>query len=239
MENTPVELLLLHALPLDGSMWDAQLGLLPGATYAPTLYRYGHRVEDWADEALKLASGNQIVVVGCSVGGSCALEVAALAPKRVAGLVLVGTKAARRPDPAFHATAIKVLREQGLEVAWREWWEPAFSAESPRSIIAEAKRILMLQTLEDVVLGVEAFHRRNSRDDVLSTFTGPIHVVTGAADAFPGLITSSKQAELALNGYLHVIPECGHYVPMERPEALNSIIKKAIGQIAPNLKSLD
>ncbi|MDK1389512.1 hypothetical protein QN224_29465 [Sinorhizobium sp. 8-89] len=49
-----VELLLLHALPLDGSMWADQLDLLPGETYAPTLYGFGDRVEDWAAEALRL-----------------------------------------------------------------------------------------------------------------------------------------------------------------------------------------
>ena len=64
-----LELLLLHVLPLDGSMWASQLDLLPGATYAPTLYGFGDRVEDWASEALSLPKGNQLIVVGCSVGG--------------------------------------------------------------------------------------------------------------------------------------------------------------------------
>jgi pimeloyl-ACP methyl ester carboxylesterase len=231
MVDNRVELLLLHALPLDGSMWKAQLALLPGATHAPTLYGFGSRVEDWASEALNHVSGNKIVVVGCSVGGSCALEVAALAPERVAGLVLIGTKAARRPNPEFLGSAVSLLQTHGLDAAWREWWGPAFSNKSAPSVVAEAKRILMLQSQQDVVLGVQAFHTRNSRDDVLSTFEGPVHVVTGEEDVLPGLETSSKQAETASNGYLHVIPECGHYVPMERPEALNSIIKKVIRQI--------
>lgn len=227
-----LELLLLHALPLDGSMWSSQLDLLPGATYAPTLYSFGDRVEDWAAEALKLPRGNQVIVVGCSVGGSCALEVAALAPERVAGLVLIGAKAARRLDPTFHATAVKALRERGLEAAWREWWEPAFSTATSPAIIAEAKSILMRQPLDDVARGVEAFHTRQSRDDVLSTFSGPVHVVTGADDVLPGLATSFRQADLAQNGCLHVVPECGHYVPMERPEELNSILRRLIDQMA-------
>lgn len=209
-------------------MWAAQLDLLPGATYAPTLYSYGDRVEDWAAEALKHSSGNRIIVVGCSVGGSCALEVAALAPDRVAGLVLIGTKAARRPNPEFLATAIKTLEQQGLEAGWREWWEPAFSSSTSPAVVAAAKRILMRQPLANVTRGVEAFHTRRSRDDVLSTFLGPVHVVTGADDVLPGLATSSMQANLAQNGCLHVIAECGHYVPMERPEALNSILRQLI-----------
>lgn len=229
MSGEKLELLLLHALPLDRSMWSGQRELLPD-TYAPTLYGFGDCVEDWAAEALKLPRGNRILVVGCSVGGSCALEVAALAPERVAGLVLVGTKAARRLNSAFRTTAVKFLREQGLEAAWREWWEPAFSTKTPPAIIAEARRILMRQPIEDVVRGVEAFHTRRSRDDVLSTFSGPVHVVTGADDMLPGLATSTKQAQLARNGCLHVIPDCGHYVPMERPEALNSIVRQLMDQ---------
>jgi len=71
-----VELLFLHALPLDGSMWAGQRHLLPGSTYTPTLYPFGDSIEAWAAAALKLAKNDRLVVVGCSVGGSCALELA-------------------------------------------------------------------------------------------------------------------------------------------------------------------
>jgi pimeloyl-ACP methyl ester carboxylesterase len=95
-----LELLLLHALPLDGSMWARQMDLLPGATHAPTLYPFGDNIESWAVEALELAHGDCLIVVGCSAGGSCALEAAIAAPNRVAALVLIGTKTAHRADPA-------------------------------------------------------------------------------------------------------------------------------------------
>lgn len=231
MKNTQVELLLLHALPLDGSMWGAQLDLLQEATYAPTLYRLGDSVRDWAAEALRQPKGNKLVVVGCSVGGSCALEVAALAPDRVAGLILIGTKAARRVDATVNPTYADDLQRTGLEAAWQDWWKPAFSPSTSPAIVAEAKGILMRQSLEDVVRGVRAFHSRQSRGDVLSMFPGPVHVVTGDTDVLPGTTTSAEQAASAYNGYLHVIPDCGHYVPMEQPAALNSIIKRLIEQV--------
>src|SRR5688572_18383674 len=99
-----MELLFLHALPFDGTMWASQAQLLPGSTYAPTLYRWGDSIEAWAAAALKLVKGDRLVVIGCSVGGSCALELAAVAPDRVAALVLIGTKAGHRRDPALHAS---------------------------------------------------------------------------------------------------------------------------------------
>lgn len=228
MDEGKLELLLLHALPLDGTMWAAQMQLLAGATYAPTLYSFGDRIGSWAENALALTKAERLVVVGCSVGGSCALEVAALAPNRVAALVLIGTKAARRLDPASHASALETLHEKGLAAAWNEFWKPLFAKGVSSRVIEEAKRITMRQPVDDIARGVTAFHTRPSRDDILPAFPGPVIVVTGSEDIAPGIETSRKQAEMAQHGRLHVIPDCGHYVPIERPEAVNSIIREVI-----------
>ena len=105
-----LELLFLHALPLDGSMWAAQKQLLPNSTYTPTLYPFGDSIQAWAAAALNIAKSHRLVVVGCSVGGSCALELAVMAPDRVAALVLIGTEAEHRPDPALHASTLETLQ---------------------------------------------------------------------------------------------------------------------------------
>ncbi|MGO7019382.1 alpha/beta fold hydrolase [Rhizobium leguminosarum] len=228
MVDSKLELLLLHALPLDGTMWAEQMKLLPGATYAPTLYSFGDRIESWAEKALALTTAKRLVIAGCSVGGSCALEVAALAPDRVSALVLIGTKAWRRFDPVYHASALQTLHEKGLEAAWCEFWKPLFVNEVLPETVEKAKRITMRQPLEDVARGVTIFHTRPSRDDILSSFPRPVVVVTGSEDVAPGLNTSRKQAEMAQHGRLHVIPECGHYLPMEQPEAINSIIRQVL-----------
>src|SRR5258707_31034 len=141
-----LELLFLHALPLDGSMWAGQKQVLPGSTYAPTLYPLGDSVQAWAAAALKLVKGDRLIVVGCSVGGSCALELAVAAPDRVAALVLIGTKAAHRPDPALHACALETLREKGLEEAWRVFWAPLFSSSANGQVISDAKRMALRQS---------------------------------------------------------------------------------------------
>ena len=95
-----MRLVLLHALPLDGTMWTGATEFPVDATIAPTLYPLGASLEEWAAGVLDLAGPDPFVVVGNSVGGSCAIEVARLAPERVAAMVLVGAKAGVRPEPA-------------------------------------------------------------------------------------------------------------------------------------------
>jgi pimeloyl-[acyl-carrier protein] methyl ester esterase len=227
-----MELLFLHALPFDGSMWSGQMSLLPGATEAPPLYRFGDSVEAWAARALSLVKDDRLIVVGCSVGGSCALEVAVQAPARVAALVLIGTKARHAPDPAFHAAALRTIEAKGLEEAWTLYWAPLFSRSADRAVVEEGKRMLLRQSPADVARGVTAFHSRPSRDRLLSTFPLPVIVVTGADDVTPGTTVSRAQAEAAPRGRLHVVPDCGHYVPLERPAALNSILREVIASCA-------
>jgi pimeloyl-[acyl-carrier protein] methyl ester esterase len=222
-----LELLFLHALPLDGSMWAAQQRLLPGSTYTPTLYAFGDTVEAWAAEALKMAKGDRLIVVGCSVGGSCALELAAIAPDRVAALVLIGTKAERRPNPTPHPS-LRTVQENGLEEAWKIYWAPLFSRSARSRAVEDGKRITRRQSPQDIARGITAFHTRPSRDRFLATFPRPVIVVSGADDVAPGPVISKAQAESAPSGRLHIIPECGHYVPLERPEALNSILDEVI-----------
>lgn len=230
MTSNRPELLLLHALPLDASMWVNQIDLLPADTVAPTLYRFGDRIESWANSALAEAKGNRLVVVGCSVGGSCALEIAALAPERVAALVLIGTKADHSPDRALRDAALRTIATDGLEAAWEAYWAPLFSPHISTEVVAQARALALRQSPDELARGINAFHTRPSRGQVLMDLACPIMVVTGADDVAPGPETSARQAEMARLGRLHVIPDCGHYVPMEKPAVLNDILREVIAE---------
>ena len=226
------ELLFLHALPLDGSMWAGHMDLLPGHTHAPTLYGFGDTVEEWAAAALKLVDSDELIVVGCSVGGSCAIEVAVAAPDRVAALVLIGTKAKHRPDPELHTAAVRTLCELGIGEAWETYWAPLFSPTADPRVVAKAKKMDLGQSVEAIARGVTAFHTKPSRGGFLRTVRCPVIVVTGADDIAPGPITSAAQANAAPRGRLHVIPDCGHYVPLERPECRNAILRPVIAEVS-------
>ena len=49
-------------------MWNDQMGLFPGATAAPALYRLGDSIEAWAGGVLAVAGDAPLIVVGSSMG---------------------------------------------------------------------------------------------------------------------------------------------------------------------------
>ena len=112
VKGSDTGMLFLHALPLDGSMWAGHMDLLPGSTYAPTLYGFGNTIEEWAAGALDVANNDQLIVVGCSVGGSCALEIAMAAPDRVAALVLLAPTPDTAPTRPFMFRLLNSLKMQ-------------------------------------------------------------------------------------------------------------------------------
>ncbi len=229
MPNKPdLGLLFLHALPLDGSMWAGQMDILPGRSYAPTLYGFGTSLKEWAIDALSQVKQERLIVVGCSVGGSCALEVAQLAPERVAALVLIGTKPKHRPEPAVRDEALNLIAKEGLRAAWDTYWGPLFSPETESSITEGAKDRALSLAAGDVANGVSVFHSRESADGFVAGCDIPITIVTGEHDVAPGVQACEEVAASAQRGSLHVVPQSGHYVPLEQPHAFRKILEDVV-----------
>lgn len=204
------------------------MDLLPGRASAPDLYPLGSSLGEWATALLKRVEGDNLILVGCSVGGSCAIEIAAMAPDRVSAMVLIGTKAGHRPDPELRTAACRMLRVEGMRGAWETYWAPLFSSQNSTETLAAARRAALAQSPALVAKGVEAFHTRRDRAEFLSRFKKPLIVVTGEEDSAPGPETSVRQAASAPFGQLRAIPGCGHYVPLEAPEELNGVIRELI-----------
>jgi pimeloyl-ACP methyl ester carboxylesterase len=201
-------------------MWDGVEG------FAPTLYALGDSLEAWAAQVLELAPPGPLFVVGCSVGGSCALEVVRAAPERVVGLALVGTKAAHRPEPALRDEAVGLLRgDEGFEVAWQRYWRPLFGPTTDAAVVSAVRERASSQPVDDVVRGVLAFHRRSDRTDVLTGWDGPMAFIEGEHDR-PD--RAAAQAASARHGSVHVIAGAGHYVPLEQPAAFVAALERAI-----------
>ena len=102
----------LHGWPLDERMWERQVAAFGGV--AVRLYGRGSSIDGWAAQLLDELAGDELALVGSSMGGYTALAIAARAPDRVAAIVLSASKAA--PDTPerkeFRDELIERLRER-------------------------------------------------------------------------------------------------------------------------------
>jgi pimeloyl-ACP methyl ester carboxylesterase len=221
-----MKLLLLHPLPLGGSIFSDELRALSDECHAPTLYEAGDDIIAWARAALDSVGDGPVVVVGNSIGGSCAIEVARLAPTKVKALVLCGSKPGHRPEPAFRDEALQVIASDGLRAAWERYWLPLFGPMAPADVIERAWRVASKHGAEAGASGVRAFHGRPDRDAFLGSWPGPVLVVSGEHEILPE--RSRRLAGRLPNAEFRLVVGVGHYVPLEAPDALRTITAEAL-----------
>jgi len=123
MDRT-IPVVFLHAYPLNAELWKGQVEALRGrTTLAPHFPGFGGRAPGAADLEgfaravlgdMDLAGISKAVFVGLSMGGYTAFRVHAIAPERVAGLVLADTRAGADDE------AGKAKRTAQIERARRE-----------------------------------------------------------------------------------------------------------------------
>ena len=122
-----VNVVLLHAFPLDERMWEPQLEALADEdVYVPNFYDLGgNSVDGWAEHVLERVEGD-LVAVGASLGGYVALAMARAAPDRVKSLLLAGARAAADPPErrAAREEMIRVVQAEGIEGWNREFAPP-------------------------------------------------------------------------------------------------------------------
>ena len=218
-------LVLLHPLPLDGSIWDNELRALGSPCVAPTLYDLGDTLEEWAGGVLDLCGSGPLVLVGNSVGGSCALEIAVRATERVQLIVLVGSKPGVRPDTASRDRAMQFVLTEGMAGAWDKYWAPLFAPGAEPGIVERARQTALAQSIESIARGTRVFHDRTDRAEFASRLRCPIVVVNGEHDA------AGKGAQIAAglrHGSFRLVEGSGHYVPIERPAQLTTIVEESI-----------
>ncbi len=180
-------------------------------------------------ETLDELGVERFALVGNSFGGAVAMRVAALAPERVSGLMLVSPPPLDlEPSPVLRAVwdAEEEALERGdVEAATRavvDGWTLEDSPPGLRDRIAEMQR----RAFELQLAAAEA----PEGDDPLEGGAGPLAgrvptlVVTGGRD-IPDFRDGAHRlaAQLGLEGAA-VIEAAGHLAPLEQPEAFRELL---------------
>ena len=206
-----MKVLLLHGWPVSERIWVSQVSALRDAGFdplAPHLYGRGSSIDDWAAQLLREIDG-QLVVVGASMGGYCALAMARRAPERIPGMVLVGSRAdadtfERR---RFRQDMISDLR----------------AGDRPDRADDDAN-------LEHLAVAQEAMRDRLDLSGVAASFGGPLLVCVGERDELVTVAEAQQLADSALDGRLEVFSGAGHFVGVDQPERFNEVLLEFVSQ---------
>src|SRR5919197_2236125 len=175
--------LFLHALPLDERMWEPQRAALPDAV-APRLYGRGPSMEGWARGILEELDG-EVVAVGASMGGYCALELVRHAPERVRGLMLVGSRVeADSPERREgRAETPERIGGGGGEALWEDM-RPKLFPPGETEAVAFARGLALEQRPDELAAAVEAIRDRRDSTEVVARFGRPVLFAAGRDDPF-------------------------------------------------------
>ena len=206
-----MNVILLHGWPLSEQMWEPQVTALREAgiePLVPRLYGRGPSIDSWAAQLLR-DYDDQLVAVGASMGGYCALALARRAPEHIVGMVLVASRASadsfeRRRE---RDDMIAVLRQKGVPAE--------LETEEPAELLAVAQ---------------EAMRDRMDLSGIAASFGGPLLVCVGDRDEMVSVEESSELASSALRGTLEVFPDAGHFPSIEQPDRFNEVLLEFVGQ---------
>ena len=159
-------------------------------------------------------------LMGFSLGAIVALEIAALAPERVAGLALIGGNA--------HAPAAHDRDRRRAEIAAVTSIERYVGETMWPSYVARRQDERLRRTLIDMAedCGSDALRMQTevalSRADSrprLAALTMPTLILAGADDAINAAVVQRRMAAAIPSARLVLVPGAGHFVPLEQPDA--------------------
>ncbi|WP_115944328.1 alpha/beta fold hydrolase [Amycolatopsis thermalba] len=238
-------LVLLHAFPVDARMWNPmrdglttrhrlitpdQRGLgrtpLPGTSREPGL-------EDAARDVIALLDKldlEQVVLGGCSMGGYVTMAVLRAAPERVAGLVLIDTKATADSPEAAQARRdlAKRAESEGVTGWLAESMLPnllsAETRETRPDVVETVRDLVDSQQAAGVAWAARAMANRPDATELLAAVAAAALVVVGEQDGLTPPDAAQAMAESLPKGELVVVPQSGHLTPLEAPAMVTEAI---------------
>ena len=247
-EGSGAPVLLIHGHTMDRRIWDP---VVPGLrakdlrVLRPDLrghglstrpdfgYHLSHHASDMA-AVLDDAGIDSATVVGYSIGGGVALEMALTLPDRLNGLVLMSPVMPDRPfEDAFMDNlreVARITRSEGIEAAMLGPWasNPLFEFSFSKPGVRETAMVINrdFPGAEYLATQRDRIEREWTVPERLSEIDVATMVLAGDRET-PGFRAYAEEAAAGIRGSrIEVFENCGHLLPLEEPDRVaNAIIE--------------
>lgn len=226
--NKKTHFLLIPGFMCDDSLWQSLLpGLQKSAQVQLSDLNQGDSIEAMAARIV-VAMPDHCIVLGFSLGGYVARQIALSAPEKVAGLILLNTsaRASTAEELRYNQQLIgisKLAHFKGMPLR-------AFQRALHPQRQHQAELLAHLQAMS-IHLGNQVLQRqlgivRADGHASLARIRCPALVIASRNDQMRSLEESENLARGISNASLAVIEDCGHMSPLEKPDAVLDAIEK-------------
>ena len=242
-------LVLLHAFPLNGRMFESQMRAFSGSyrVVAPDYPGFGrsprtpaqpdvHYYAEGVCSLLDRLHMKRVILGGVSMGGYVAFECMRLFPERVTTLVLANTRA--EPDSeemreTRNEMALSVT-EGGVGVLVDLQMErllAPYTLQNDEELVANVQAMIFENSPDGVVAALGAMRERPDSTPLLGEIGIPTLVVGGEEDDIsPPEVIGDMAAKIP--GARHVtIPRTGHLSNLEASEKFNAVLAEFLQSI--------
>ena len=236
------QVVFVHAGGVDGRMWHPLAERLDGMRlHIPDLRGHGSTPLppgefSHAEDLLGLLDDLRIkraTLVGASLGGWVAVQLATMAPRRVTGLALLASTYRDRDASEWSPEIVAFLEKEralleaddieGAVALGLRAWKPRPGV---RDLVEEMTRDAFVRQQ-----GVEAQERPLPVD--LGAIAVPTLVVSGGKDPMPDFALIADQLAAAIDGAERaVIKDAGHLIALERPDETAALLQPWLERVS-------
>jgi pimeloyl-ACP methyl ester carboxylesterase len=243
-------IILLHAFPLNQTMWDDQVEVLASGHRVITLDWPGFGqsparpdrtgLEFWADdlaELMKSLAIDRAVICGLSMGGYAAFALYRRYPEIVSALVLANTRAMSDTEEGKRARyeMIELVRSQGVSSIAKAMIPRLIGETTMRKVPNVAQRVTaMIESgqPEGIAQALLAMANRPDSTGLLPAINCPALIVSGNEDKLIPPTEAEKMNQLLPGSSYELIQDAGHLTNLERPERFNSVLLNFLNRLS-------
>ena len=220
--NLEAKVVLVPGLLSDGRVWKSVEDALPDGQCYLADVKQDATIEAMAARILNEIEG-PMAVVGHSMGGRVAMEVAHQAPERVLGLVLANT--GHHPLKPGEAEKRQTKIDYGysdFEGMVREWLPPmvAASRHNDKALMANLPDMALEIGPEVHERQIKALVARPNAGEYIFKIACPILLLAGTEDIWSPAAQHQEIKDMARNARLQIFENAGHFLPVEQPDAV-------------------
>jgi pimeloyl-ACP methyl ester carboxylesterase len=228
--------LLIHAFPLDHTMWDPQVKFFADRfrVITPDIPGFGDsdNIGPWsipqlAAEMVALIDHlalERCVIAGLSLGGYIALSIAVKHPGVVARLILAHTRsrADTETERASRTDLIAALEKDGTSILPSRLLPRLLGPNAAESVRQQVAAMVERANREACIHAITAMRERPDMTVKLPEIACPTMVVAGDSDVIIPVEECQKMASMIPQGTIAVIPKTGHLSNLEDSRAFNA-----------------